>query len=343
MDRRIKRTSVRVFKEDPLRMLRAFSLKATLGFKIELKTLNQIRKEKDLIGKVSYERIREELFKILETDKATPILKSMDRTGLLEKIIPQIRVMYGCKQGTYHHLDVWPHSLEVVVQLEKIFGQMKDDEKIEKYLSASLGGNRSRRSIMKLAALLHDIGKPDTRKREQGRVSFHGHEHVGKDIVTHIAKMLKLSVRERHVLEDMVRWHLRPGYLSNFKQPSEKAIYRYFRDAKEEGVSILLLSLADQRSTRGPATTQKDQEHHETICLELVRRHFEKKEEKPFVRLVNGDDLIKILKLKPSPIFTKILSEVEEKQALGKLKNKKEALELAKDVYEKASRKGRAS
>ena len=331
-DKRIKRTSLKVFKEDPLRMMRAFSLKAALGFKIELKTLNQIRKEKDLIASVSYERICEELFKILKADKASQILKSMDRVGLLEKIIPQIQVMRNCKQGTYHHLDVWPHSLETVVQLERVFLQTKGDEEISEYLSTSLGGNRSRRSLMKLAALLHDIGKPDTKKIEKGKMSFHGHEHVGRAIVKHIAVMLKLSVCERHALEDMVRWHLRPGYLSNFKQPSEKAIYRYFRDARDEGVSVLLLSLADQRSTRGPATTQKDQEHHEKICLGLVSQYFEKKKEKPFVRLISGNDLIKKLKLKPSPEFSKILTKIEEDQSLGKIKTKKEAINLAKEI-----------
>lgn len=338
-EKRIKRTSVRVFKEDPLRMLRAFSLKAALGFKIELKTLNQIRKEKDSIRRVSYERIREELFKILETEKAAPVLKSMARAGLLEEIIPQIRVMYNCRQGTYHHLDVWPHSLETVAQMENVFCRVKDDKEIAAYLREPLGGNRSRQSLMKLAALLHDIGKPDTRKREGGRISFHGHEHVGKNIVGHIARMLKLSARERYALEDMVRWHLRPGYLSNFKQPSERAVYRYFRDTKAEGVSVLLLSLADQRATRGPATTQEDQKHHEAVCLGLVRRYFEQKKETPFVRLINGDDLIKKVKLKPSPLFARILSQVEEQQTLGKLKSKKDALELAGKIAGKEGHK----
>lgn len=328
----IKRTSANVFTEDPLRMMRAFSLKATLGFKIELKTLNQIRKEKELICGVSYERIRDELFKVLETGGGAQVLKSMDCVGLLEKVIPQIKVMRNCKQGTYHHLDVWPHSLETVVQMEKVFAQTKSDKEIDDYLSKPLGGKRSRRSLMKLAALLHDIGKPDTRKKERGRMSFHGHEHVGRAIVKHIAVMLKLSVSERHALEDMVRWHLRPGYLSNFKQPSEKAIYRYFRDTKDESVSILLLSLADQRSTRGPATTQKDQDHHERICLELVSRSFEKKNEEPMIRLINGNDLIKRFKLKPSPVFAKILTAVEEKQSLGKITNKKQAIDLAKKM-----------
>jgi predicted HD phosphohydrolase len=187
-----------------------------------------------------------------------------------------------------------------------------------------------------LAALLHDLGKPDTRKKEPGgRVSFHGHEHVGKNIVKHVGGLLKLSVGERRALEDMVRWHLRPGYLSNFKQPSKKAVYRYFRDTKETAVAVLLLSLADQRATRGPATTQADQEHHEAVCLGLVRRFFKKKDENPLVRLITGDDLIKGLKLSPSPLFAKILKAVEERQSLGELKDKREALALAKKIAEK--------
>lgn len=335
-DKRIKRVSSKIFEEDPLRMMRAFSLQAALGFKIEVQTLSQIRREKDLISRVSYERIREELFKILETNKAAQVLKSMDRIGLLAKIIPQVKVMDRCRQGTYHHLDVWPHSLETVVQMEKVFEDVKDDAQVADYLKETLAGNRSRRALMKLAALLHDIGKPDTRKKEpEGRISFHGHEHVGKNIVKHIGVMLKLSVGERRALEDMVRRHLRPGYLSNFKQPSEKAVYRYFRDTKEEAVGILLLSLADQRATRGPATTQADQEHHEAICLRLVRQFFKMKDEKPFVRLINGDDLIKKLKLTPSPLFAKILTETAEQQTLGKLKDKSAALALARKIAEK--------
>ncbi|MBN1869109.1 MAG: HD domain-containing protein [Candidatus Omnitrophica bacterium] len=333
--KRIKRVSAAAFKEDPLRMMRAFSLKAMLDFTIESKTLNQIRKEKDLICHVSYERIRDELFKILETDKSASVVKSMDRAGLLEQIIPQVKVMFGCRQGTYHHLDVWPHSMETVVQLEKIFNELKGNSEIESYLKETLGGNRSRRALVKLAALLHDIGKPDTRRKEKGRTSFHGHEHAGKAIVKNIARTLKLSVREGHALEDMVRWHLRPGYLSNFKQPTEKAIYRYFRDTKEESVSTVLLSLADQRATRGPATTPKDQKHHEEICLDLIQRCFLKKQEKPFRRFINGDDLIRQLRLKSSPVFGKILAEVEERQMLGKLKSKKEAIECAKAIAAK--------
>lgn len=330
--KKIRMVSATAFRDDPLRMMRAFSLRAVLGFHIERGTLTRIKKDKDLITRVSYERVRDELFKILSSDRAAETLKAMDAAGLLEKVIPQLGVMRRCRQGGYHHLDVWPHSLETVVQLEGVIEEMRGNPDVVDYLSESLGGRRTRRALLKLAALVHDIGKPETRKKEKKRLTFYRHEHVGKNIVTHIAKMLKLSTGERHALEDMVFWHLRPGYLSNFRRPSEKAVYRYLRDTRREAAGILLLSLADQRATRGPLSTPRHEKHHARICLNLLKLYFDKKKEKPFVRLIDGHDVIKRLSLPPSPLIGKILAEVTEQQVLGKIKTKKEALALAEEI-----------
>ncbi len=327
----IRRVSARSFRDDPLRMMRAFGLQANLGFEIEPRTLEQIAREKDSIRDVSYERIREELFKVLESEKTAAILRSMDKHELLDRVIPQVSVMYNCKQGGYHHLDVWEHSLEVVHQLDLILSDETDPE-IVKYLDAVIGGGHSRRSLMKLAALFHDIGKPDTRQKKGERLSFHGHENVGRYIVKGISKMLRISTRERHLLEDMVQMHLRPGYLSNYKTPSERMVYRYFRDAGDEVISILLLSLADQRSTRGPLTTEADQAHHETICRQLIERYLEQKRQKPYVPLVNGRDIMKALKTEGSPLIGQILDEIQEQHVLGKIKSKAQALELARKM-----------
>ncbi|MDP2652505.1 MAG: HD domain-containing protein [Candidatus Omnitrophota bacterium] len=330
--RSVRMNSVRTFREDPLRLLRAYSHRAVLGFKIEKKTLAQIKKDVKLIRRVSFERVRDELFKILASPRAAETLKAMDACGLLSEILPQITVMYGVHQGGYHHLDVWPHSLETVRQFEGVLEQMKDDPDVTAYMGECLAGPRPRYALVKLAALLHDIGKPETRKKEVDRISFHGHEHVGRNIARPMAKALKLSTRERYVLEDIIQWHLRPGYLSNFKQPSERSVFRFFRDTKDEAVSVLLMSLADQRSTRGPLTSEADQRHHEKICLGLTRRYFEIKKAKPLVRLIDGHDLIKALKLTPSPLFGKILKEIEEMQATGKVATREDALAAARGI-----------
>ena len=332
----IRMVSASAFVDDPLRLLRAYSLRAQLGFAIEPKTLTRIKKDKALIRKVSPERVREELFKIFDSPCTAETLKAMDAVRLLTTVIPQLEVMRGVKQGGYHHLDVWKHSLAAVAELEKIIKSMQADPDIAAYLDAEIAGGHSRRSILKFACLLHDIGKPDTKKKEpSGRTSFHGHEHIGRRIARIVAKHLMLSTKERYAIEDIVTLHLRPGYLSNFKRPSEKAIYRFMREAKDEAVSVLLLSTADQHATRGPLTTAYDIRHHERIAFPLINAYFAKKKEKPFVRLINGHDLIKELRLKPGPQFSEILRLVDEAQHLGKIATRAEALVLAEKLAKK--------
>ncbi len=331
----IRMVSAKSLRLDPLRCLRAFSLRAQLGFTIETKTLARIKKDSSQLKRVSAERIRDELFKILKEPRAAVHVEEMKRLGLLEQVIPQVHVMFGVHQGGYHHLDVWKHSLETLRQLEKLEDEIHKDKRLKDYLCETLASGRSRFTLMKLAALLHDIGKPEAKIRKGKRTLFYGHERISKGIVHEICHQLKLAVKERHALEDMVLWHLRPGYLSNFKVPSERMKFRFLRDAKDEAVSILFLSLADQRATRGPLTTKKHVRHHEAIVRELVEQRFRKCNEKPFLRLINGYDLINKLKLKPSPLFATILKEVEEAQVTGQIKTKREALALARKVKAK--------
>lgn len=326
----------RTFVEDPLRILRAFALMATHNFKITKETQAQIKKDAHLLSQISYERITTEFFKILESPQAFTVLQLMDRLKILELIIPQLKIMHGCTQGAYHHLDVWKHTLETIKQFDEIIASMKDDEDVWPYLNTIVAAERKRKGLIRLALLLHDIGKPDTRrKRPEGGYSFYSHEHVGKKIAHHVCKLLKLSTKERRIIEDMVQYHLRPGYISNYKRPTAKMIFRYFRDTEQEGASIALLSLADQRATRGALTTQEDQIHHEKICMRLVKEYFENEKNTPIEPLINGNDLIKDLKLKPSPQFGKILAQVLEDQVLGKIKNRKEALAKAKTLIKK--------
>ena len=333
--KRIRMVSRKVFTQDPLRLLRAFALRASLGFRIEKETLAQMKKDRELIRSVSAERVRDELFKIFESSRAGAVLKQMDRMGLLEYVIPHVRVMFGVKQGTYHHLNVWSHALETVCQIEKIILEFSADQQIREYLDAPVAGGRSRKALLKLACLLHDAGKPETRKRQGTRIRFHGHEHAGKKISSAAARHIKLSTRERHTLCDMVRLHLRPGYLSNFKRPGARAVFRYFRDTGDEAVSIALLAMADQRATCGPMTTAEDAAHHDKVCRGLIREYFAGKHEQPIVPLINGHDLIQILKLQSSPFFSKILRCVEEHQAAGKISTKEQALDLARTIIKK--------
>ena len=335
----VRMITPKVFKDDPLRLLRAFTLQATLGFKMETKTRGQIKKDAHLISSAALERIREEIFKILASPRAGETLSGMDKIGLLAQVIPQISVMYGVRQGGYHHLDVWRHSLQVIRELEKLIEEMSGSKRVKAYLHQSIGGGHTRLALLKMACVLHDIGKPETRRQEGRRTTFHTHEHKGERITRQVAKHLKLSVKERFFLEDVVRMHLRPGYLSNFKRPSGKAVFRYYRDTKDEAAAIAILGLADQAATCGPLTTAPKSKHHAKICRMLIERYFELKDQKPKQRLLTGYDLIKVLKLKPSALFGKILAQVEEAVGLGKIKTRNEALILAKSVIKRTAQR----
>jgi len=325
------------FDEDPLRILRAFSLSCIFGFQIEKKTLKLAVLKKDKITAVSSERVRDELFKILDSGNAFDYLNKMDKLKILRLIVPEIEVMREVRQGPYHHLDVLKHSFETVRQLEIIIEELKKNQDVSRYLNTVISGSRKRLGLLKLGAFLHDIGKPQTLRRKNGKTIFHGHERAGSDIAKIIAKRLRLSNEELDALRKMVFWHLRPGYMADAQKLSARAKFRYFRDTATESASVLLLSLADQRATRGPLTSQESRLKHEKVVSGLIKEYFRKQKEKKLPRLVNGDDLIKEFKLQPSPLIGKILTQIEELQASGRVKTRDQALEAAKKI---SARKG---
>ena len=325
----IRAVNKKGFDEDPLRILRAYSFSATLGFKIEKETLQLIKLKANKLSEVSSERIRDELFKILDRPNAFDYLVQMDDLKIIKTIIPEIETMRGLKQGPYHHLDVWGHTLETIKQMEILNTELKNRKEIKNYLNEAISGERKRRALLKLGALFHDIGKPLALRHEDGKTKFHGHEKIGLEMTQEIAKRLKLSNDELDALGKMVFWHLRPGYLADNEEITSRAKFRYFRDTAREAPSILLISIADQRSTRGPLTSKKSRIQHEEVALGLIKEYFRKKKEKPLPRLINGDDLINHFKLEPSPLIGKMLAELDELQAIGKIKTRKDAFKAA--------------
>ncbi|MGA2774486.1 MAG: HD domain-containing protein [Candidatus Omnitrophota bacterium] len=333
----IKEISRSSFKEDPLRVLRAFSFASILKFKIQPSVFRLIPPVKNKLKAVSGERVRDELFKIFATEDAYACLKQLDKAGILKIIFPESSSMRGIGQGPYHHLDVWNHTLETLKQLESIFKNVKKTEIID-FLDEIISAERKRNALLKLAALLHDVGKPATlRHEEDGKITFHGHERAGLNIATAIARRLKLSNDEINILRRVILWHLRPGYLSDLEILTARAKFRYFRDTAHEALSVFLLSLADQRATKGRLTTALSRKRHEKTVGILTKELFKKKEEKKQVRLITGDDLIREFKLKSSPLIGKLLSDIEELRAIGKIADKASALKAAARII-KASK-----
>jgi poly(A) polymerase len=341
----LKKKVIRVIKEevffdDPLRILRGFTFMANYGFRIAKRTEDAMVKFKGFLKNVSGERINEELFKILSSPFSFRTIKKMSNLRIIDEVIPYLEKTRDIYQGAYHHLDVWQHSLETLRAFEFLSKKVSaENEDIYRYLNEELAQSRKRVQILKLACLLHDIGKPFAKKEKDKRTIFHTHEKIGRDLAEEIANNLRLSFREREVLKKSIYWHLRPGYLADAVKPSPRAVYRFFRDTEDEGVGVILLSLSDWRATRGPLTDEKRRIKHEKVMFGLIDYYFKEKKKVPLPKIVDGFWVMRRFKLPPSPLVGKILKKIKEEQALGEVSNKREAYHLACRIISKLNKK----
>ncbi|MCU0666429.1 MAG: HD domain-containing protein [Candidatus Omnitrophica bacterium] len=334
----IRHLAKNTFQDDPLRILRAFSFSAMLDFKISPDTLKKIRKERNKLSAVSFERIREELFKILETQDTYSYIRMMDKNGVLKAFLPEMDVMRKISQGPYHHLDVWEHTLEALKQFDKLVKVNKNSD-IKEYWDKEISSGHKRLALIKLAILLHDIGKPKAKRKKGRKLYFHGHEWIGSRLTREISRKMKLSNNEEVFLNKLVFLHLRPGYLADNKTLTDRAAFRFFRDIGNDAPGLLTLSLADQRATRGRLTTKQSRSSHEKLCAFLIKEYFRKAKEVKLPKLVNGNDIMRAFNIKPSELVGKILKEIEEAQAIGKIKDKQEALDFGAKVLKKCQKK----
>ena len=318
-----------VFIDDPLRIVRGFSFMANYNFLIDKTTLRFMTEHRALLHHVSGERLGEEFLKIFKSPNAFKTLKLLDKTFVIDEIIFCAKDLRGMDHGPYHHLDVWGHSLEAVRCFEKLYDEFKKHKNIFKYLNTCAGNNRMRYQIVKLACLLHDIGKPLTRKVKNGKLIFHAHEKVGRDLAKDIIARLRLSGSEGLMLKNLIYWHMRPGHLAGLKELTPRAKYRFFRDCGADALGVIFVCLSDWRAMRGPKLTAKERKVHERIMLGFLKEYFviEKKVQSP--KIINGHDIMEKLKLSPSPLIGDILKAVYEKQALGKITTKEEAFKFA--------------
>ncbi|HEY93239.1 MAG TPA: CCA tRNA nucleotidyltransferase [Dehalococcoidia bacterium] len=332
------------FKSDAGRLLRAVRLAAELGFSIDTKTETLIQRHCHLIASVAGERIRDELLRLLAIPQRK-LLPYLDELGLLTAIIPELNQLKGVKQPKEHFWDVFEHSIRTVVAVdfllnegeweyasEEVLGAVPWSATLAHHFDQEVSSGSNRRSLIKLAALLHDIAKPQAKAIDEGgRMRFLGHAREGADIATNIMERLRFSGKEVRLVETMVRYHLRPGQMSHDELPSPRAIYRYFRDTGEAGIDVLFLSLADHLATRGPRLILvRWQEHAQMVEYVLAQRFLEGGLVVP-PKLIDGHDLINVFGMRPGPKVGQLLEAVREAQAVGELTTRQEALTYVRE------------
>ena len=321
--------------DDPLRLLRAVRLSCCLGFKIEPKTSDLIKKHFTRIKDVAPERVNYELFEILKADTSAEHLKLLYDLGLLPLLFPELKNLQSIGPDGYHHLNLLDHSIETVRQLE-ILAEKPPlfSDKIKEYFAQDVAAGHNRLSILKLACLFHDLGKPQTMKIEEDKTSFIGHEMVGVALVSKIGSRIRLSGKEIASLKRLVAHHMRIGTLIQGRIITRKAIFRLVRDLEDDLIGVLLLSLADRLSAVGEATTEEDIEQHRE-GLRLILTEYLKPDQplKP-PKIVSGDEIMERFGLKSGPLIGEILSAISEGWIEQRVKEKEDAFSLAEGLID---------
>ncbi len=330
--RLIRMTSPDALISDPLRILRAVRFAASLDFTIEEATLAAMRQHAPLMKKTANERILAELLEIFKTGHSIRFVQMMDELGILEVIFPEIIQMKGCTQNTYHHLDVWNHSLLMLEHCEYIAHHPEEFFGPEgRQVSENLKPH-NRLPLLKLAAMLHDVGKPETRGvKEDGRITFYGHEQKGAEMVSDIAFRLRLPNQAHEFVRILVAEHI--NILSLFFSKTKPTTrMRWFRKVKDDCIPLIIMGMADIRSTLGPAASEERGEKHLRWSQKTVAAYYGKiKKQLERRNLISGDDLI-ARGMTPGPEMGRILKQVRNAQDAGQVTNREEALALAGEL-----------
>lgn len=347
--------------EDPVRILRGVRLAVSLELRMPAETRLQMRQALATLSRVSPERLRDELFRILENPQPVVALRMLDILGALPAILPELADLKGVTQAPPHIYDVWEHTLEVTSSLPVLWNILAPRHnpetsaswmagmvslrlgryraQLSEHLGASFVPDRSRRGLLLLAALYHDSGKPQTRQEEAtGRIRFFEHEQASAVLARQRGQALRLSIPEIDYLESVVRHHLRPLLLAQTgAPPTRRAIYRFFRSTNSAGVDICLHALADTLATYGPGLPQDSW----ADLLEVVRQLLEAWWENPAqVRptpLLTGDDVIQAFSMSPGRQVGALLEALLEAQASGEIQNRQEALTFGRRWLDEAN------
>jgi len=285
------------FSEDALRMMRAVRIAAELGFTIEEKTFEAIKKNATLIGKIAKERVKDELFKLLASPHPYEGVLLLRNSELTQEIIPELEKCFGVEQkspGRHHIYDVGNHLL------------------------MSLKFCKSEDPITRFATLIHDIGKPQTYKKlTTGVITFYNHEMVSTKIAQNLAERLRFSRKETEKFITLVRWH----QFTVDEHQTDSAIRRILRNVGLENMNDMLALRVADRLGGGARETSWRLEEFKKRLIEVQKQPFSIRDLK-----IDGNDVMKELDLKSGPKVGEILNKIFDEIVEKKIHNEKNVL-----------------
>ncbi|MCF7824461.1 MAG: CCA tRNA nucleotidyltransferase [Candidatus Marinimicrobia bacterium] len=293
---------VKTFEDDPLRMMRAARFSAQLEFVLVPEAMEAMKAHVERIKIVSQERITDEITKTLETRKPSIGFYVMQEAGLLPLVFPEIAVLGGVEdRDGQKHKDVFHHTLKVVDN----------------------AAQRSDKMRLRFAALVHDIGKPATKKFIAGiGWSYHGHEELGRKMLNEVSQRMRLSRKLTAYLKRMTRLHLRPIALAQ-DGVTDSGIRRLIVEAGENLEDLMIMVRADVTS-KDPKRVKRYYGNFDRV-MDRIEEVVAKDAMRAFQSPLRGDEIIKLLGVEPGPIIGRVKAAIEEAILEGEIENDYEA------------------
>ncbi len=326
--RRLRLAGPAALADDPVRALRGARLASALGCHLTPATMRAIRGAAPRLTQVAAERVRDEFMAILALPSAARAIRLADRLGLLAIVVPEVGPMRRTPQPAPHRFDVLEHSLRAVAGADRVLARpgalVPFGEDLARHFAEPLGGSIDRAQTLRLAALLHDVAKPETRRRVAGRVRFFEHDVVGAARARAIGERLRLPERATSVVERLVRHHLRPMHLGAASEITPRAWNRFFRDLGADVRDLVVLTLVDAAAVTGvsPLVTWR----RAGLLRELLGGWAEQEAAAAAPPLLRGEDVMARFRLPRGPEVGRLLAQAREAQALGRVTTREEAL-----------------
>ncbi len=367
----IRRVSAASLADDPIRLLRAIRFMVQFNFVLDEQTRRQVKQSCSTVILASTERIRDELWKMLDTNQPTRALEELRSVGLLIHLLPEVARMVEVAQSYPHFEDVYQHTLRVMQNTVDLRNWILDRPSapepamqrwhealaphlvaLRHHLREPLANGRTRAEWLVWHAMLHDIGKPQSRTEEiqpnqSIRYRFFDHERIGAEMAEARLTTLRFSRPEIALAYRVTTFHMRPHLLSSSflgQSLSNRAKYRFLRDTfpgqltnigdsgheiQSDGIDVLCLAIADYQAIHRHASSQEDGylEHgKELFAYAFDHNGFHATRHQP---LINGHTLMKALHLAPGRQVGQLLAMLQEAQAAGEITTTEAALALA--------------
>ncbi len=347
----LRAVSERSFSDDPVRLIRAVRLAGALSLALDDATEERLRVQASLLPSASPERVRDELNLMLALPRAGCFLREMEHLGLLRFVIPQLDDLRGLEQPPPHVWDGFEHTLRAVDAVDDLilalrggqsgvppemlgddFLSLKDD--LLSYLAWELSPGQSRLIVLRLAALLHDIGKPSARTQEAGRIRFLDHPAVGARLAAGVLRNLRYSGSAVQMAVVLIREHMRLLSLMRAQTVTRRALYRYCKALGDSVPAAGLLFLADILATR-PVEQDPQWRKALRVATNVLGVYFREPEIVSPKPLISGRDIMETLNLEEGPAIGRLLEAVLEAQAEGSVRTRDEALACAAAAWAK--------